>query len=93
MKPFERNVSSRYGSPMGRASDKVEDFEGKCHLQKVPMFDYDYDKGGAYWGSADIRNGVGHIYCAWDNEGHVAYVRALGRTSAKNKLEGLKFYC
>ena len=77
-KPFEESVSSKYGAPLGRHSDHT--LEGKVHLQKVPFYDGDYDKGGAYWGS-----GGGTLWCAWNNEG-AFYVRAYTRSAAKEKL-------
>ena len=77
-KPFEVNVSSKFGAPLGRHSDNV--LEGKVHLQKVPFYDGDYDKGGAYWGS-----GGGPLYCAWNEDG-AFYVRAENREHAKKKL-------
>lgn len=77
-KPFEVNVSSKFGAPLGRHSDP--NIEGKVHLQKVKFYDGDYDKGGAYWGS-----GGGSLYCAF-NEESAYYVRAHSRASAKEKL-------
>ena len=73
MKPFKVNVSSKYGAPMGRRSDKVF---GKVHLERVPFVDGDYDQGGAYWG------GPANLWCAW-NEGGAHYVRAPNRLGAK----------
>jgi len=89
MMPFQVNVSSKYGAPMGRRSDPLSDFVGKCHLRVVPFVDYDYDQGGAYWGGG--RDTLS-LYCAWDNEGHARYIRAFDRDSAKAAMPGLKFY-
>ncbi len=61
MKPFESNVSSAYGAPMGRRSDKMS---GECYLQKVPFVDGDYDPGGAYWGGGSKD---GAVWCAWSS--------------------------
>ena len=88
-KPFELDVSSCYGAPMGRYEDKLEDFEGKAHLQRVPFVDGDYDKGGAYWGGG---RDTPPLFCAWDDEGHARYVRAVNREAAKAQFPGLKFY-
>ena len=91
--PFKVNVSSKYGAPMGRPSDPLSDFVGKCHLRVVPFVDGDYDQGGAYWGGG--RDTL-PVYCAWDNEGHAYYFRAYDRKQAKAKLllgnTNLKFY-
>lgn len=77
-KPFEENVANKFGAPMGRPSDKV--LSGKVHLQKVPMHDMCYDKGGAYWGM-----GI-QLWCAWNDKG-VMYFRAPVRALAKMKAE------
>lgn len=80
-KPFEENVNSKYGAPMGRKNDKPEEFVGSVYLQQVPMVDGDYDEGGAYWGG-----GATPLYCAWDKEGHAHYLRAKSLSDAKNQL-------
>jgi hypothetical protein len=80
-KPFEIPVSNKFGAPMGRPQDDVEDFVGPIYLQKVAMFDGDYDEGGAYWGGGGTP-----LYCAWDNEGHVIYIRAKDSFAAKKQL-------
>lgn len=81
MKPFERNVSSPHGAPMGRRSDPIEEFEGRVHLERVPMVDGDYDAGGAYWGG-----GSNPVYCAWDDAGHEHYLRARDLDAAKRQF-------
>ncbi len=85
--PFYSNVSSKYGAPMGRRSDKPEDFGNVrgARLVRVPFVDGDYDPGGAYWG------GGTPLYCAWGDddvrgERMVAYVRAPSREAAKAKF-------
>ena len=85
MKPFEVNVSSPYGAPMGRRSDPIE---GKVHLQRVPFVDGDYDKGGAYWGGG---RDTPPLWCAWNEEG-AAYQRAKSREDAKALFPGCSFY-
>lgn len=84
-KPFEQDVSSKYGAPMGRRSDNLS---GKTHLQRVPMFDGDYDKGGAYWGGG---RGVAPLWCAWNDNG-ATYLRAYSRNEAKAMLPDCTFY-
>ena len=80
-KPFEIPVPSKFGAPMGRHQDDVEDFVGPVYLQKVAMFDGDYDEGGAYWGGGGVP-----LYCAWDDEGHAIYIRAKDSFDAKKQL-------
>ena len=89
MKPFERNVSSKYGAPMGRHSDNPANFDGiKVHLCRIPMVDGDYDAGGAYWGGSNPP-----MWCAWsDEEDLVFYTRAKNREEAKRELPGAKYY-
>lgn len=77
--PFESKVNSTYGAPMGRQSDHY--VEGKLNLQRVPLYDGGYDKGGAYWGYERYET----LYCAW-NEDYTTYLRAPSRNSAKIKL-------
>ncbi len=89
MKPFEVNVSSKYGAPMGRRSAPLADLAGqKVRLQRVRFVSGDYDQGGAYWGGAPE---AGPLYCAW-NENGAAYRRARSRDEAKQKFPGLYFY-
>lgn len=78
-KPFEENVSSSFGAPMGRRSSVS--IEGKCHLQQVKFYDGDYDKGGAYWGS-----GTAPLFCVWNDEDAI-YIRANNREAAKRSLK------
>jgi hypothetical protein len=88
-KPFERNVSSRYGAPMGRREEfhpgNMADVSIRLHLQRVPLHDYCYDKGGAYWG------GPSNLWCAWgedaESENQVElYTRAANREEAKANI-------
>jgi hypothetical protein len=71
---------------MGRRSDPVEEFTGPVRLQRVPMVDGDYDKGGAYWGG-----GTTPLYCAWDDEGHALYIRAKSLETAKSMLPAWQY--
>lgn len=82
-KPFEESVSCKFGAPMGRGPYTQP--TGRVHLQRVPMVDGDYDKGGAYWG------GGTPLFCAWNDEG-AAYVRAHSRDEAKRMFPGCTFY-
>jgi len=95
--PFESNVSSKYGAPMGRHSDPMSDLTGKVHLRCVPFVDGDYDKGGAYWG------GGTPLFCAWgwnaDGDQVVCYFRATSRQDAQIQIvralfpTPISFYC
>jgi hypothetical protein len=89
--PFQFNVSSPRGAPMGRRSEQPADMVGKVSLRLVPFVDGDYDQGGAYWG------GGTPLFCAWnfravDGEMRVCYFRAASRADAKAKLPGCTFY-
>lgn len=87
MKPFEVNVSSKYGAPMGRRS--YPGLGGKVHLQRVPFVDGDYDPGGAYWGAGSLP-----LWCAWNDEEGAIYLRAPSREAAKrsDELSECTFY-
>lgn len=98
MKPFEHNVSSPRGAPMGRRSDPLKGVVGKLRLQRVPFVDGDYDPGGAYWGGGP---GTWPLFCAWgetETEQVEHYIRARDRDEAKAKLhalfpaEGLRYF-
>jgi hypothetical protein len=84
--PFEEKVSSKYGAPMGRRSDLSRLTEDKLHLRKVPLDDGGYDPGRAYWGSP------ANLWCAWNDEGEVCYVRADDRIWAKVEFPRATFY-
>jgi len=77
MLPFEYDVSSKYGAPMGRRSSLIAELSGRVHLRQVRFVDGDYDKGGAYWGGGQP------LFCAWDDEGAVVYTRSDTRGGAK----------
>lgn len=81
--PYERDVSSKFGAPMGRHSDTRECFEGATvQLRKVAAVDSDYDPGGAYWGGIEADP----LWCAWgtDVEGDAIqrFVRGRDRDAA-----------
>ena len=87
MLPFQANVSSKYGAPMGRSGNLRADLVGcKVHLRRVPLVDGCYDQGGAYWG------GPNDLYCAWTDDGKEVYLRADSREEAKSHLPGCRFY-
>ena len=78
--PFPE-VSSRYGSPMGRSGDITAIFQGvkRLHARRQGGGD-GYDKGGAYWGTPSnvwgvwFTDSLGAIRCT--------YVRANSRAAA-----------
>lgn len=73
------------GAGMGRSSSST--ISGKVKLQRVPLRDGGcYDPGGAYWG------GPSNLWCAWNDKGEIAYLRAWDRVDAKQKLPGCVFY-
>ena len=74
----------------------------KLRLEKLTLFDSDYDKAGAYWGYTAGTD----IYCAWGTPLNKIsgnpfpsvqiFVRAKSRTDAKSlvraKLSNAKFF-
>jgi len=86
--PWEVNVASRYGAPMGRPSDPIESFAGRvCRISQVPFVDGDYDAGGAYWGG-----GGNPVYCVYTTTPQrVAYVRAANLDEAAKQFPGAFF--
>ncbi len=82
MIPFHYSVSSKYGAPMGRRSDRLSEFgKNKLHLRKVSMVDGCYDKGGAYWGAGT------QLWCVWGDDQaneivNESYLRAHTREAA-----------
>lgn len=87
-------VGSARGSPMGRRDihEAPADFTGTLRLQLLPMVDYCYDEGGAYWGAPSPRNGW--MYRAWylaevgDELIHIEmFIRAVTRRAAKQKVQ------
>ncbi len=71
-------MSCQYGAPMGRSNDRIS---GKCKLQKCPMVDGGYDRGGAYWGISTT------LWVAQDLEGGLFFVRAKDRETAKKLIQ------
>jgi hypothetical protein len=81
MRPYNVSVSSKYGAPMGRRDDTH--LEGRCCIARVPLYDGDYDKGGAYWGG-----GGQPLFCAWNADG-ARYCRASGLAEAVRSFSAL----
>lgn len=87
MKKFDPfpDVSSRYGSPMGRRGDNPANLQGLRRLHARPQGGGDgYDKGGAYWGTPSNVWGV----WGWiEGRPCVTYVRAHSRVAAIDKVK------
>lgn len=79
MLPYQTDVSSKYGAPMGR-NIRGAQLTGRVYLRRVPL-NGDYDQGGAYWGMGRP------LFCAWNDEGDALYLRADNRTGAKIILQ------
>lgn len=82
--PFP-DVSSRYGSPMGRRGDNPANLQGlrRLHARRQGGGD-GYDRGGAYWGAPSNVWGV----WGWiDGQACVTYVRAGSRAEAIAKVQ------
>ena len=74
--PFA-SVDCRYGAPMGRRSDNIEDApQGVRLYARHGGGDGYYDRGGAYWGHSDI-------YAVWTRGGEwCCYVDGVGSPEA-----------
>lgn len=74
------SVSCERGAPMGRRTI-AQEFGEEIKVKLVPLFDGDYDSGGAYWGKDEP------LYEAFNDEGtFVDYVRAASRSAAQAAL-------
>ena len=74
-------VSSKYGAPMGRRGDNPANLQGlkRLHCRNAGCVDYDYDRGGAYWGNPS------NVYAVWgwvEGKPLVTYLRAKSREHA-----------
>lgn len=85
--PALTDVNCSRGAPMGRANSHSTDklYAGKFYLRQLPMVDYDYDQGGAYWGCGNPE--IGWMYRAYSDtfqdEVVELFVRARNREAAK----------
>lgn len=87
MKQFDPfpDVSTRYGSPMGRRGDNPANLQGvkRLHARRQGGGD-GYDRGGAYWGTPSNVWGV----WGWlDGRPCVTYTRANSRAEAIAKVQ------
>lgn len=85
--PYNVNVNSQYGAPMGRRESLPRHYNGeRLHLRRVPLNSGGYDPGGAYWGKgAPLYCAYGHTDCDI-GEPVELYVRAPSRAAAADKL-------
>lgn len=78
------NVSSPFGSPMGRLDCLPKEGDNpapKLRMERLEFVDQCYDKGGAYWGLPE------NIYYALNKDkGIRVFVRANDREEAKLKV-------
>jgi len=92
MKRTLPNLSCKYGAPMGRPNSIPDDIHtaGKLYLGRLKWIDWDYDKGGAYWG----RVNGDYIYRATgetETEQVEIFVRAKSRDDAKEQVKDIFF--
>jgi hypothetical protein len=73
-----KEVSSRYGAPMGRINRGHNASAERWYLRRVPINNGGYDRGGAYWGiGAPLWN-------AYTEDGETdVFFRARDRDAAK----------
>jgi len=84
---FRRDVSSKYGAPMGRGRSTLsEHTTARLRLEHVPLNSGGYDPGGAYWGGGQP------LYLASDDDGNQTYLRASSREAAKAKFPKATFF-
>lgn len=100
MKNWEKevlpNVDCKYGAPMGRGSILPSNPEEpiKLRLRRMPLYDGDYDTGGAYWGAPSWDHPEDRIWVAWSyaHENLDQFLirvtcRARDRAGAKEKIQ------
>lgn len=88
MPNFTPDVNCKYGAPMGRSATWSNDtgYTGKMYLQRIPLNNGGYDRGGAYWG-------IGMPLYAYTSasdtcEEITGYIRAYDRNDAKVIVRG-----
>ena len=85
------NVSSARGAPMGRR-DTILDPKApiKFRLYQMPMVDYCYDTGGAYWGAGSAKTGwMFHAYGDGPSGANEIFMRAFDREDAKEQVRAV----
>lgn len=81
---YQTKGCSARGARMGRASDLPNDCKGTLDIRRVHL-DGDYDAGGAYWGGGQ---GTLPLFCVFDADNRVSYVRATDIDAAKATFPG-----
>ena len=70
---------------MGRREEfhpgNLADVSIRLHLQRVPLHDGCYDKGGAYWG------GPANLWCAWGEDADENRVEIYTRADSRQKAK------
>jgi hypothetical protein len=76
---FIKQVSCKYGAPMGRftGANFLDTDAGKVVLRRIYLNNGGYDKGGAYWGHGEP------LYETMDDDGNGFILRATSRDKAK----------
>jgi hypothetical protein len=75
------------GAGMGRLSTLPLHTTSALRVRRVPLVD-GYDPGGAYWGAtiAEVGRTPHDLFCVWDPDGHVRYVRAPTVQSVRDQF-------
>lgn len=81
-------VGGKYGAPQGRADWLPADRTAlvKLYLERMRLVDYDYDRGGAYWGGSAE---AGDMYVAHQDVGDTTvriFMRGKSREDAKANI-------
>jgi hypothetical protein len=72
------------GAAMGRSSDLPLDTHEPLTIRRVPIVD-GYDPGGTYWGEPN------DLFCVFDGDGRVHYLRAESCEAAKAEFPHAEF--
>ena len=83
-----RDVSSKYGAPMGRSDNRTElEFSVRFHLRRMRWVSGDYDEGGAYWGRSMGAADMWHAWGDASEEEQEMFLRAWTREEAKRAIQ------
>lgn len=88
--PKLSDASSARGASMGRPNVVLEpESEIRFRLYRMPMVDYDYDTGGAYWGGSSTHGVMYHAYGDGPKYKNECFIRAKDRKAAKEAVRKL----
>ncbi|MBR8043386.1 hypothetical protein KDW40_02245 [Burkholderia cenocepacia] len=80
-----KDVSSRYGAPMGRPCQHLSaDARLQLVVHECPIDSQGYDEGGAYWGVSGKS-----LWRACAEDGFACFVRAADRRAAIAEIRGM----